>query len=706
LVCNNSFHLYNLANGKTIKVSDLNWENDPKTFTFIGAKPSSSELLFQNASFSEGANIPSINSISFEFNEDIKIAQNKPVQIYKGEELLTSSKSIEVDSENEKSLIVIFDEVNLYLGNEYSIKLPEGVVSLKNDAAVLNKPVEIKVNGTSTIRLPIKSVSPENNSTVLPDKAVIKFNLESGQTLTAPQGIQHERGIDFYKGEISDENFIGTLLGTASGDVISWDLSSYMFEPATKYILHKKADDITVWVNGKSQPAYGNEEVIINFTTPSVEDAGYAPLEFGALQYSTDGNYIDYSEGAKAAKLKSLKIKLKDKYYYHNSTKYELSINDNVKSEGCKIYEVTTSGDKLLSSFNLAISKAEDATSYYNIARSDVNAILYEGKTYKVVIPKGYFTAYPTGTSANLNPMMNYLGSNEMSFIFTGATPTHSVLLSCNVEDNAEKASLYNIVWTFEGEYSPKEENSSVKYSYVREDGIKSQVITVPVTISTYSGNTAVSVDFVSKTSGEPMKLRVGATYTFTLPEGTLVNKLNDEIVNDEIILTIKGGEEKVAKTVNVKLDIDGLHTSTHPATEGKTYQFTLEPAENWKVDYVRNGENKVNPIIGTNTYMLSALKGDTELTAHLEYTGTFASYDEITHVWEIEDKNIRIYGDSDHIVVDGVTPENTICVYNVAGMLINTIHVSDGNDRVIISVPLRQTYIVTVDGVAAKIMM
>ncbi|MDE5774345.1 MAG: hypothetical protein K2H86_07815, partial [Muribaculaceae bacterium] len=48
LVCNNSFPLYNLATGKTIKGAALNWENDPKTFTFIGAKQSSSELLFLN----------------------------------------------------------------------------------------------------------------------------------------------------------------------------------------------------------------------------------------------------------------------------------------------------------------------------------------------------------------------------------------------------------------------------------------------------------------------------------------------------------------------------------------------------------------------------------------------------------------------------------------------------------------------------------
>ncbi len=144
--------------------------------------------------------------------------------------------------------------------------MPEGLVSLKKNSTVINKPVEIKVNGASTVRLSTKYISIENNSVVLPDHVRIEFNLEDGQTLTAPEGVIHKRDIDFYKGEISDDNFIQTLRGTASGDGITWDLSTFRFEPEAKYMLRMKADGITVWANGKSQPAYGNEEVVISFT--------------------------------------------------------------------------------------------------------------------------------------------------------------------------------------------------------------------------------------------------------------------------------------------------------------------------------------------------------------------------------------------------------------------------------------------------------
>lgn len=701
LVCNNSFPLFNLATGKTIKGAALSWENDPQTFTFIGAKPTSSDLLFQTASLQEGSNIPSINSINFEFNEDIAISQAKEVQIWNGENIIASSKSVEIDPENSKALRATFDDVTLYLGNEYSIRLPEGIVSLKNDAAVLNKPVEIKVNGTSTMILSTKSVSPDNNTTVLPDKATIKFNLEEGQTLTPKQGIEHKRGIDFYKDEISEENFICTLLGTASGDGISWDFTTFRFEPETKYILRLPKNGITVWENEHPLPAYGNNEIIITFTTPSIEEAGFAPMELGILRVTdADKEKKDYSEGMAVSILSALQIGLKDNFHQIGSVKYDMTKRPG--SEKCKIYEITSFGDKLLTSFDFQIANVDTSTSHYLIGSSNPKAILYEGKKYKLVIPEGYFTIYvPEGSKFS-----NYIISEEKIYTFNGATPTKSVLLGCNVENDSKRSSLYNIVWTFEGQYRLNEANSTINHSWIHPEGFQSQVTKIPVLVSQSSANTILMVDLVDKITGEPKKLLKGETYIYTIPKGTLVNEMNDEIINDEIVLTVKGGEEETAaKTVNVKLNIDGLHTSTHPATEGKTYQFTLEPAENWKVEYVMNGENKVNPIVGTNTYMLPALKGDTNLTAHLEYTGHWAK-DETTGVWTIEDKNIRIYRDTDHIVVDGVTPENTICVYNVAGMLINTTRVSDGNDRVLISVPLGPTYIVTVDGFAAKIMM
>lgn len=699
--------------GKTVSNSVIAYKNDPLIFTFYGKSAGSEELLFQKASVTNNDNLDSLTSIDFEFSGDIALVKDLQISIYKGEELIASSKSIEIDPENSKALRAIFEDVTLYLGNEYAIRLPEGIVSLKNDAAVLNKPVEIKVNGTSTTRLSTKSSSPDNNTTVLPDKATIKFNLEEGQTLTPKQGTEHKRGIDFYKGEISEENFISTLLGTASGDGISWDLSTFQFEPETKYILRKKADDITVWVDGKPQPAYGNEEVVITFSTPSVEAAGFVPMEFitPKIKQNVLDNSVEYTPDMKISTLHTFFTELKEKNYKIGTQVYDLTTHPNAQE--CGLYEVTTGGDILLKSFNLYVYQIEGQYGYSNGANVELQTPLYEGKQYKLVIPEGYFTVYPeirnVGQTRDLSKC-NYIKSNEMVYTFTGMTPNKSVLLGCNIEDNAEVSSLYNIIWTFEGDYKLGNTVNTVKREYTTVSGVTALPVEYPVTVSTYMGKTYVMVDFVSKTTGKPLNINKGTTSTFTVPRGLIVNNINDEIVNDEIVLTVKGGAEAEPETVWVNMTINGLHTSSHQATKGKSYTFSLNPGTDWKVKSVKNGEDVVsglstdknNPNI--KTYILSALKGDTNINAELEYDGQWAKEDGTTKVWTIEANNIRIYCDNNMIVVDGVTPENTINVYNVAGMFINTTHVSDGNDRVYISVPLNQTYIVSVDGVAAKI--
>lgn len=699
---------------KTVPNSVIDYSKEPLILTFYGKSPEADEFLFQNASIRNNDNLELINSINFEFNEDIKIVQNKPVQIYKGEELITSSKSIAIDPQNEKSLIVTFDEVTLYLGNEYSIKLPEGVVCLKNDAAVLNKPVEIKVNGASTIRLSTKYISPENSATVLPLQAEIKFNLLEGQTLTPPGALRYERGIDFYKGEISDENFISTLLGTASGDGITWDLSKFQFEPETKYILRKKADDITVWVNGKSQPAYGNEEVIINFTTPSVEEAGFIPMEFITPHIKTEvlSNYVYYAQDMAIPSLHTFRTELKGRKYIIGTQVYDITKHPNAQE--CGLYVVGTDGDKLVKSFNLYVYQAEDNSGFWNRANVNLITPLYEGQKYKLVIPEGYFTGYPeindAGQTMDLSKC-NYIKSKEMVYTFTGTTPAKSVLLGCNIADNAEVSSIYNIIWTFEGDYKLGNSANTVKREYTSANGAATQPQEHPVTVSTSSGKTYVMVDFVSKITGKPLNIYNGTTSTFTVPKGLIVNTVNDEIVNDEIVLTVKGvAEEGEPETVWVNMTINGMHTAVHPAVKGKSYTFSLNPGTDWKITSVKNGSTS---LVGTasdpnypemKTFVLPSLKDNTNVDATLEYNGTWAKEDSTTEVWTIEENNIRIYCDNNMIVVDGVTPENTINVYNVAGMFINSTRVSDGHDRVYISVPVNQTYIVSVDGVAAKI--
>lgn len=405
---------------------------------------------------------------------------------------------------------------------------------------------------------------------------------------------------------------------------------------------------------------------------------------------------------------------MKDKYYYIGTNKANLHINTYLSEpKECNLYEITEDGDKLLTSISFS-NVSEDMA--WMICRAKVNSPLYEGKKYKLVIPEGYFTAYSGALTSQITDIskVNYIRNNELVYTFTGTTPTKVTLIDCTIKDNSVVSALYKLVWTFEGQYRLSDEINTIEESVTNSqyEGMKPTVTKrIPILSSSY-GKTYLTLDYISNQTGQPKIVGSTKTYTMTIPKGMLVNVFNDELVNDEIVLTFKGGETEpeIAETVWVNMTINGLHTSSHQATKGKSYTFSLNPGTDWKVKSVKNGEDVVSGIStdksnpNLKTYILSALKGDTNINAELEYDGQWAKEDGTTKVWTIEANNIRIYCDNNMIVVDGVTPENTISVYNVAGMFINTTHVSDGNDRVYISVPLNQTYIVSVDGVAAKI--
>lgn len=628
--------------------------------------------------------------------------------------MIASSNSIEIDHRNSSALKVSFETVPLYLGNLYTIKLPEGLVSLKKNSTVINKPVEIKVNGASTVRLSTKSVSIENGSVVLPNNVRIEFNLEDKQTLTAPTGVIHKRDIGFYKGEISDENLIETLRGTASGDGITWDLSTYQFEPEERYSLCLKPDGITVWLNGKSQPAYGNEEVIITFTTPSVKDAGFSPIEFGptVISAASSDNEATYEDNLKRAYLSNMIVSLKDKYYYYGDQKCSIHVSPDFEYKRvCNLYEITSEGDRLIKSYSFASLLQEDARSLWMTQVVSFNTPLYEGKTYKFVVPEGYFTAYPDiyiqGVNTNDLSKVNFIRSEELVYTFEGTTPTNVVLLECNVPDNSVSSSIGKVVWIFDGLYRIGENIKTIEVSVDLGKDIKPMISQKIPSIATDLGKTFVTLDFISNTTGLPTSIPEGVTYTLTIPSGLLVNSVNDEMTNDEIILTIKGGKEtsSAPEFVNVNLSINGMHTASHPAIKGKPYTLKLDPGTDWKVESVMNGDKVLTEqALAKSTYVFTPT-ADSNINATLAYDGKLAT-EITTDVWEITDKNISIYRDNNHIVVDGVTPSNTINIYSVSGIRITSIHVTDGNDRVNITVPSGQIYIVSVDGVAAKISM
>ncbi|MBD5218544.1 MAG: hypothetical protein HDS73_08670, partial [Bacteroidales bacterium] len=107
----------------------------------------------------------------------------------------------------------------------------------------------------------------------------------------------------------------------------------------------------------------------------------------------------------------------------------------------------------------------------------------------------------------------------------------------------------------------------------------------------------------------------------------------------------------------------------------------------------------------GENTYTTPKLTADTIVKANLAYDGAWA-VEVTTGVWEIAEDNISITRDGQLIVVSGVTPEQTINVYTVGGLLVGTANATTDNEIVKLTVAPGQVYIVTVNGKAAKLQM
>lgn len=152
---------------------------------------------------------------------------------------------------------------------------------------------------------------------------------------------------------------------------------------------------------------------------------------------------------------------------------------------------------------------------------------------------------------------------------------------------------------------------------------------------------------------------------------------------------------------MNLTVDVNGITTIVQQAVKGEKATITLAPTDDWKVESVTGATE-----LYQNLYITPVLTTDTTVKADLAYDGAWAT-EVSTNVYEIEGDNIRIYKDGDNIIVEGVRPNQTICVYNIAGLLVNTANSEDGKDKVILTVSQNQEYyIVTVAGKAAKIKM
>ncbi|MDE6558563.1 MAG: hypothetical protein K2K29_01580, partial [Muribaculaceae bacterium] len=717
IVINNTFYLY--VSGKVTKVAltESDFSTDPIILKFKGEGGEKTILDCTGSSIETNATLNALNKIEFTLNSPFNINTGAEVVIKEGDNVVASTSDLKVSSTDNKVLVAEFSDVPLLLGHSYTIELPANSLTHIDDATVGNFVYKVNVNGSYTYKIALTSSKVDVDSNGIPTAVTFVYDLPEGTTLNGISMNGARNGFLSVDGSEELIDFSDKVSCVENGKGLKWSLSSVRMEPATKYNFTKAGNTVVVFdaKNAHSSTGllkeYAGEDASISFTTPSVEEIGAAPITVGIAKI---GNYDDASSpefvnGGTYANISSLEIKRAEYVYNGNTYKPNLNYDSEYNPDNALIYDISDGTRKLVKEAKLSMAgRGGDHDGGiviydYSVFHINVNMDFLQEHTYEIVIPKG---ALRLSNNPELRNLYNYIMNDEIVYTVKGTTPTVFTVDGCSVENNAEMSALPPaIVWTLNGAYELK--NSSVLANGKStctspSGGFYGATYKLPVTIQKNGYKSYVAVHLIEPETGESRAIHEGEIVTITIPAGSIVYPGDESLANPELTVSVKGIAAVAPKpeTVNVNLTINDLHSASHKAVKGETYSFAVKPNNNnWEVEFVKHGDKAL--IQDENgMYVTEPLNADAEIKANLKYAGTWAKEDSTTDVWTIEENNICIYCDNNMIAVDGVTPENTINVYNVAGMFINSTRVSDGRDRVYISVPLNQTYIVSVDGV------
>lgn len=692
MVITNQFKVYTVAKGSSaISNSTYDCYKTPIVYEFIGGQASSESVSLTDCSLSPGQSLESIDNVKFNFNIPVTANNSNPVMIKEGDDIIATSLSSQV-SEDGLCVTYLFDNVLLYKNHNYSVVLPANAVKAVSDDNKGNDQFTVNVSGISVQYFSFVTCSPEQNSTSIFSAIKAIFEVPAGFEIYKKEGVICNLSANLYKNSISEENLLGTLTGVGNGNSVTWT-NTFALEPSTTYIIFVPKGQFPLYItsDGKYNYETGNGEVNIVINTPTVEESGIPKVEFQAPVlgiYNDKGDNATLSNGDKVSDITTIDFLQKDLRYFYDGEYMGITCWDKNQIE---IYDITNGTPVLVTKAKLSSQPYETTTFYWNLLRATVNSQFYEGHKYRLVVPSGT-------VSVGKKFLRYYAGNEEYTVDFEGTSPTIVELISCSVADNAELSEIPCVTWKFKGKF-------------VRNPELSANLVTPagggddPTFVSVNNNAETVVQAFFYFDNGKPFTLRSGAKYTLILPEGIIYNAGDPSIKNEEMRINLSGIDKTPEvinpEYVNLTVEVNGIATVEQQAVKGEKTTINLTPTEDWKVETVSGATQT-----GGNVYTTPTLTADATVKVELAYDGPWAT--EISsNVYEIDTENILIYKDGNFIIVEGAKPDQTICVYNIAGLLVNTANSADGMDKVILTVSQNQEYyIVTVAGKAAKIKM
>ncbi|MDE6271733.1 MAG: hypothetical protein K2M31_01860 [Muribaculaceae bacterium] len=692
MVISNEFKVYKDNNPAPITDANFDCFTNPITYTFIGKAVSGEKLTVAGCSVTANQSIDILNEVTFTFSQPVSVNTAFPLVVKENGALYATSIDA-VLSEDKTEVTYKFDNASLLNGHSYVISLPAGAVTSVSSSET-NAEFNVSVTGSYVGHFELKSSIPTSEQKTIFSTVEGIFEMPEGMQILKGSGSSLNLDGTLYKGSVAEENLVGILKGesNSTNNGIIWT-NPVALDPASTYILYMpsgqfRARDITT---GKLSNDWYNGEANIVLRTPSVAESGISKVEFKEPvlgQFKPNGETL--KAGDKVSSIDRITFVPADLKYSFEGETYPNTI---LETPSVLLYDITDSTPELLNSYRLSSSVQETTTQYYNVFTASLNTIFYEGHKYRLVLPAGSVTGGPS-------VIKNYSANAEVIIDFEGATPTKVELLSCSLAENSEMSELSGIVWKFKGNFVMNPDLS------VRIFAGNTNSYYIPTFVSVLQGVTTVQA-FDCNQDGTPATLRDGVQYRAILPEGLIYYAGDSSIRNTEYTIPFTGVAKAPVKPeyVDVNIITNNFMTTTQRGVKGETFTYSMGfDSPDWKLESASQGGRSLSVVNGG--FVTRALNEDTSIDLLVEYKGAWATNEESTGIWTVPDSDIRIYSDGNFIVVEGVSPANTINVYNVAGMLVNTTHVSDGNDLVRLTVTPGQYYIVTVDGVAAKIKM
>ncbi|MBD5337102.1 MAG: hypothetical protein HDR95_07320 [Bacteroides sp.] len=703
IVITNIFMLYKENAVTRFNSTRADFHDNPIILKFSGKNSGETQLYVENSSVENESTLDKIDSIQLTLSSPFTINSDASVLVKEGDNTIYYTSNLSQSSTNEKILVATFDNVPLNLGHTYTIVLPANSLAHKDDPTVGNfEYVSDGVNGNTTYEIGLLSSKVDVDSNGIPTAVTFIYDIPEGTTLDSNKWTMgYTDGFLSIEGSDESTNFTDKCTIVEFGKGLKWDISSVTFEPATTYSFSKPGNTVIVAdSNKKWLTEYVGEDATIQFTTPSVEDLHLAPITVGAVKVGdfSKSSSPEFENGGTYANIDYLDIQRL--YYDANGTSYFTTVSDD---PNIFIYDVTDGTRKEVKTVKMNNARREGNYEYYNVLTLPLNISFLQDHTYEIVIPKGAIRL-----SGLNNPLYDYVTNDEIVYTVKGATPAEFAVEACSIENNAEMSTVpAAIVWTLNGAYELKSSDETVKAQF---SGSMVGNLYPPISIKKDGYLTYVAVHLTNSITGEVYKLMKDANFTVTIPAGTIVYPGEESLSNPELVVTIIGKDEEPNKPiviepefVNVNLAVNGIHTTAHQTAKGKSYALTITPEDNWKVESVMHGDKELS--LEGDSYVTEPLDKDADITATLAYDGPWA-VEVSTGVWEITEDNITIARDGQLIVVSGVTPEQTINVYTVGGLLVGTANATPDNEIVKLTVAPGQVYIVTVNGKAAKIQM